>query len=352
MSGESEEKTLEPTDHKLRKAREKGQIATSQDFVVASVTVSIVIYVLFAWPSMIQGIDQIFRVTVDAAPNRGKEGILDSFNAVTAILSSMLVPFGVIAALAAIVANIVHHKGIPFSMHPVTPDFNRINPSQIFQKVFSKRNATEFGVSLLRMSIWFAIIAVLVWLTAPKILASTLCEGPCVLNITSKVLVVLLAALVIMLLVFGLGDLPLQNFLFRHEQKMGHSEMTREMKDTLGNPEVRSHRRNQHRESVEQAGSGGGGAHGKAKQSLIISGPFNAVGIFYHAKTSPVPVLVTRVSGNELRSTLARAAAAGIPVIQDPSLAADLFQSVAPNSAIRERHFARVAQHMVNKGLI
>jgi type III secretion protein U len=352
MSDDSEEKTLEPTDHKLRKAREKGQIPTSQDFVAASVTVSIILYLLFAWPSMLDSIGQIFRITVDAAPRTGPEGIMRAFDTVTSILGVMLLPFGVIAALAAIIANVVHHKGIPFSMHPVTPDFNRINPGQIFKKVFSKRNAAEFAISLLRIAIWFAIAVLLVWLTAPQILAATLCEGPCVLNVAMKVFVILLAALVIMLIVFGLGDLPLQNALFRHEQKMGHREMTREMKDTQGNPEVRSHRRSQHRESVESPGGGGGGPRRKAAETLILAGHSCAVGIYYHAKESPVPVIVSRHGGTEVRAALSRAAAAGVAVVEDAKLAADLFQSVGPNNAIRERHFARVAQHMVNEGLL
>ncbi len=350
MSDDNEEKTLEPTDHKLRKAREKGQIATSQDFVGASVTVSVIIYILFAWPSMLQGIDQIFQITVDAAPHTGPGGIMGAFNTVTTILGVMLIPFGIIATLAAIFANIIHHKGIPFSMHPVTPDFNRINPGQIFKKVFSKRNAAEFAISLLRISIWFAITALLVGLTAPQILASTMCEGPCVLDVAMRVLAILVVAMVIMLIVFGLGDLPIQNALFRHEQKMGHREMTREMKDTLGNPEFKSHRRNHHRESVENPG--GGGSRQKSSESIILSGPSCAIAIFYHAKESPVPVVIARHSGSTLRAAIASAAASGVPVAEDAALANDLFQTVAQGSAIRERHFARIAQHLVNAGLI
>lgn len=351
MSDDSEEKTLEPTDHKLRKAREKGQIAKSQDFVGASVTVSVVIYILFAWPSMLQGIDQIFQITVDAAPHTGPGGVMGAFNTVTTILGVMLIPFGIVATLAAIVANIIHHKGIPFSMHPVTPDFNRINPGQIFKKVFSKRNAAEFAISLLRISIWFAVTAMLVWLTAQQIFAATMCDGPCVLDVAMRVLAILVCTMVIMLIVFGLGDLPVQNALFRHEQKMGHREMTREMKDTLGNAEFKAHRRNQHREPAESPGSGGG-ARSKSAGSIILSGPSCAIAIFYHAKESPVPMVVARYSGTSLRSTIASAVASGVAVVEDASLANDLFQSAAQGSAIRERHFARVAQHLVNAGLI
>jgi type III secretion protein U len=351
MSDDSEEKTLDPTDHKLRKAREKGQVATSQDFVNASVTVSVIIYLIFAWPSMVESIDQIFRLTVDAAPLTARKGILPAYNMVLYLVGAMLLPFGVVSVFAAIAANIIHHKGIPFSMHPVTPDFSRVNPSQIFKKVFAKRNAVEFGMSLLRLTIWFVIAGVLLWFTAPQIFAATMCEGACSIDIGMRVLVILVVALIIMLLVFGLGDLPLQTSLFNHEQKMGHREMKREMKDTNGNPEFKSHRRNHHQSMVD-GGTGGGGGGGKVKESIILAGPSCAVGLIYHAKDAPVPRVVTRYSAGTLRSALAKAAKAGIPVVDDPSLANDIHQSVSKDASIRERHFTRVAQHMVNKGLL
>jgi type III secretion protein U len=349
MSDDSEEKTLDPTDHKLRKAREKGQVATSQDFVNASVTISVIIYLIFAWPSMVESLDHIFRLTVDAAPRTGRNGILPAYNMVLYLVGSMLLPFGIVAAFAAIAANIIHHKGIPFSMHPVTPDFNRINPSQIFKKVFAKRNAVEFGMSLLRITIWFVIAGVLLWFTAPQIFAATMCEGPCSIDIGLRVLIILTVALIIMLLVFGLGDLPLQTALFNHEQKMGHRELKREMKDTNGNPEFKSHRRNHHQTMVE-SGTGGGG--GKVRETIILAGPSCAVGLVYHAKDAPVPRVVSRYSAASLRAAIAKAAKAGIPVVTDPSLASDIHQSVGKDASIRERHFARVAQHMVNKGLL
>jgi type III secretory pathway component EscU len=49
---------------------------------------------------------------------------------------------------------------------------------------------------------------------------------------------------------------------------------------------------------------------------------------------------------------MTRAAKAGIAVIEDVSLASDIHQSVGKDASIRERHFARVAQHMVNKALL
>ena len=195
MSDDSEEKVLPPSEHKLRKAREKGQVASSQDFVAAAVTLSALLYVVFAWPSMVRAMDEIFRLTVASAPFTARDGLGRSFHSVLYLLGGIVVPFGIVTALAAIVANMIHKRGIPFSVHPVIPDFSRINPGQMMKKVFSKRNATEFGISLFRITVWFVVAGLVLWLAATDILASATCGGPCIGNIAVRIGIVLFAAL-------------------------------------------------------------------------------------------------------------------------------------------------------------
>jgi type III secretory pathway component EscU len=95
-----------------------------------------------------------------------------------------------------------------------------------------------------------------------------------------------------------------------------------------------------------------GGGGGKVRETFILAGRGCAVGLFYHAKDAPVPRVVSRYTAASLAALMTRAAKAGIAVIEDASLASDIHQSVGKDASIRERHFARVAQHMVNKGLL
>ncbi|MEZ5792466.1 MAG: EscU/YscU/HrcU family type III secretion system export apparatus switch protein [Nitratireductor sp.] len=345
MSDDSEEKTLAPSDHKLRKAREKGQVASSQDFVSAAVTVAAILYLLFAWPSMVSSLDAMVTLSTDAAARPNVDTLLLPFYGILVSLGMTVLPLGILVLLVAIGANIIHKRGIPFSLHPVIPDFSRINPGQIFKKIFSRRNATEFGISLFRIIFWFVLAGIIIWLAMPDLLASTTCDTGCSLNVVIRIMVIIIAAVVILLLMAGLADLPVQNAIFRHEQKMGHNEFKRELKETMGNMEFKAHRKGEYQTMLTTQSTGNA-------TSMIIASYSCAISIFYHPKDCPVPRVVARHSGATVADVLKRAIKAGIPVADDSFLANDIFQTVAPGSGIRERHFGKVALLMVNKGVL
>ncbi|MCB1429821.1 MAG: EscU/YscU/HrcU family type III secretion system export apparatus switch protein, partial [Nitratireductor sp.] len=235
--------------------------------------------------------------------------------------------------------------GIPFSVHPIIPDFSRINPGQIFKKVFSRRNATEFGISLFRICFWFIVAGIILWFALPDLMSSTLCDGGCSLNIAIRVMIIIIAAVVILLVMAGLADLPVQSAIFQHEQKMGFNELKRELKETIGNMEFKSHRKGEYQAMLSTRSAG-------KDTTIIVAGHSCAVSLFYHAKDCPVPQVVARHSGASLADMLKRAIKTGTPVAEDGFLANDIFQTVAPGSGIRERHFGKVALLMVNKGVL
>ncbi|PHP66490.1 hypothetical protein CSC94_14525 [Zhengella mangrovi] len=347
MSGESEEKTLEPTEHKLRKAREKGQIASSQDFVTAAVTISALLYILFSWNNMAASAGRIFGMVLAAIPKVRSAGVSQPFYATVAELGNTLIPLVIIITMVGIGANIIHKRGIPFSLHPVTPDFSKINPGQLFKKLFSRRNGIEFGISLFRIVVWFIIAGVIVWLATPSIMASALCDGPCFINPAMQMVAAFAAAVIVLLLIAGLLDLPLQTALFRHEQKMGHQELKRELKDTMGNPEVKSARRNAYQDLQSPTGGGRTG-----RVSIVIVGNGVAVSLFYHPADAPVPIVVGKFSGESLRDVFSLARARGWAIANDARLASDLHRTVSEGTALRERHFGRVATHLINTGVL
>ena len=48
-SDQSEEKTEQPTPHKLKKAREKGQVAHSKDVITTALTLGVFVYFWVFW---------------------------------------------------------------------------------------------------------------------------------------------------------------------------------------------------------------------------------------------------------------------------------------------------------------
>ncbi len=347
MSDDSEEKSLRPTDQKLRKAREKGQIANSQDFVSGAAVVAGILYLALTWPEVV---GMFNRLLVSAADRIAAPGPADPLLPAAVVAAGLeaaryLAPLLAIVVLAAVIASVMHHKGVPFSLHPVTPDFNRINPGQMLARVFSSRNAAQFGLSLLKLCGWFGLAGLLIWNSLPAILAAGGCDNGCGVEPARQALTLLTVAAAALLVLAGLLDLPLQQALFRREQRMSHQELRRELKETIGNPEIRGFRRGEGRRMLDARPQ-------QPAPSLLIHGTGISVALRYDPADAPVPIVVGIDTQSAAVRALRAASEAATPVFEDTRLALDLAASVGLGKSVRERHFTPIARLLAQARLI
>ena len=354
MSDDSEEKTLDASEHKLREARKKGQVAQSSNFVQSMTTVAGIFYIILNWKNFSDIFSNLFQLTVLSFQKNAVDIGLSLF--LTVIFDTMyaIVPFVMLIILVGVVANILDKQGIPFSLEPIKPDFKKVNPAEGFKKFFKKRNMVEFISSLTKLVFWFTITAIFVWLFLQTILASIYCSIGCIADSATSVGMLIMATAVIMLLLFGLLDIPLQKFLFNDEQKMGHKEAKREQKEMNGSPEFKQHQKSEHRRMIaEVSGEAQGSGQirdGSNGLTMILRGSESAVGIYFHPEHSKVPALVKVFSGARFNRDMKAADNKNIPVIFDQALMSDILSSVEVGKAIRERHFEKVARMLIDIG--
>lgn len=371
MSGDTEEKVLPPSEHKLRKAREKGEVANSEGFIGAITTVAGVAYIIFSWDKLFSIFSQTFDTSVAAYGLPGSHTILNASISMYLELGNYFMGFAAVLVITAVAANILQKKGIPFSLHPIKPDFNKINPQQGLKKLFSRRNATEFGVSFVKIVLWFLVTALFLWLSLQTIITSMHCSIGCVLESSSLLGLLIFTSAALMLIFSGLMDLPLQTSLFMHEQKMGHKEFKREQKDIYGSPEFKNHRKSEHQRMNEtpdyvnsanellenvknQYNTAMSNLESQTKDqlTLIVRGANGAVGLYYHPEHADVPVVKVRYRGAQMNKQVKVAEGKGIPVITNIHVAADILQNVDEGGIILERHFEKVALMLVDIGAI
>jgi type III secretion protein U len=164
---------------------------------------------------------------------------------------------------------------------------------------------------------------------------------PCVSATGLDLIRTLIIIAIILLIVIGLIDLPIQTMLFLREQRMSKTEYKREMKEEEGAPEFVSHRKEQHRTFA--AGGGGTGIRG---MTLIFTSSEHVVGIRYDSKTDPVPIIVVKGAGANGDSILQSAQIMGVPVEPDPFVANELSR-VGIGGMVPERLFNPVAMALV-----
>ncbi len=347
MSGDSEEKTQEPTQHKLRKSREKGQVSASADFVTAMITLIgaiVVYYSASAYVGLFIDSFSLAIITMDGASNAI---LLKQLFFISNGIINVVAPLAMVLVLVAILANIVHKKGIPFSMHPIKPDMSRISFSKGLKKLFAVRNSAEFGVSMLRIVAWFATAIFIMWLWVGELISAPICGAGCLLEAITTISIWLFVAGCILLIISALVDLPMQVALFKRDQRMSVSEQKRERRDTDGSPEIKSKRRQLAMEDSQQ-----GKLDIEHTPGLLLVGGDCVVEVRFKSGETPLPVVYLKASGEDAYDVLSIARAEGFPIEEIGDIVSDIYSSVGKKNPILQRHFGPVANALVKHGMV
>ncbi len=344
QQNDTEQKNLPPSERKLKKAREKGQVSGSQDFVSIFTTLVVLAVIAFTWQEHVRLLDAMLIRSEGVIRNPTGYESSALFLEVVDQLADLLLILAPIIIISIAITNIIHKKGIPISIHPITPDFNRINPASGLKKMFSIRNATEFAVSMVRSFAWFGAAALVVWITSSDVLMSAICGPGCVLTASVALTLRVVILAVIFLIIIALMDLPLQSALFNHEMRMGHKELKREQKDTLGSPEFRRYRRDEAKRVIDSAVATSGGLEDAA--IVMAGGPF-AVVLRYDSNEFPVPVVSARGRDGNARAILQAADTLNVAIHTDGVLARALFENIQLGDEIRPEFFDAVAMALV-----
>jgi type III secretion protein U len=334
----SEERSLPPSDRKLREARKKGQVSRSTDMVAGAGLAAMLLYLWLTLPD--------FVIRLQAALMHVEEASSRPFRAAVGTVGTLMVdavmPYlakgAVILVFTSLIVNVVVTKGIVFSLDPIKPRADRLHPVNGLKRMFGLRNLVELVKSVIK-TVLLVMICILSLLSALNAIVRTPgCGLSCLAPVLAAVVTPFLVAAIAVLLAGGLIDVAVQRGLFLRQMRMTRSEMKRERRDQDGMPEIRSAQRRQ-RQFLAQ----GGGRFGIESATLLIVGDDVVVGLRYVAGDTPVPRLVCKGRSIRAQNLAETAIALGIPRFRDPDLAAGIDRRIAQDHFITEEFFKPVA---------
>ncbi|WP_439898056.1 EscU/YscU/HrcU family type III secretion system export apparatus switch protein [Aquabacterium humicola] len=243
---------------------------------------------------------------------------------------------GVALALGSGIAS----GGWNFTMKPLAPKFDKLNPLTGIGRMFSSDHLSQVGKACL--------LAVLLGVIGAFYLKSHLAEFhdalalplPKALQHTTRALLGGLVLLVIALVVFAAIDVPLQRFMLLKRLKMSHQEMKQEYKDAEGNVEVKAKVKARMREMAKKRMLAA-----VPSADLVVMNPTHyAVALKYDDGKMGAPRVVAK--GADLLAMKIRDIAREnkVPVLQSPALARALYAHTEVEQEVPQRLFAAVAQ--------
>jgi type III secretion protein U len=338
----SEKKTKQATPRKLRKAREDGSVAQSRKVTGLVVVAVLLGTVILIFKTVAQTLTQYFNVTF-AFVGQPLTLVWDkAFYELAVALLKSVVPVVIVGAVTLFAASVTFHRGIPFSMKPIVPNFSRLSPSEGLKRMFGRRSWVETASGLLQLVVWTSISAVFILRYRDEFLSLHSCGLPCIEVTAWSLFKSLAVAAIILFLLLASIESVLQFALYKQDQKMTTTEYKREMKDNFGSPEIRRARaRIRHEEqfynTVDPEVIGVGMAN------MCFYSKNAAVAIRYHPEIAPVPYICAVASGNEVQVLRAKVRESEFPEMQSRKIAEACLRRPVGTPVPSEIHNALVA---------
>ena len=337
----SQDKQLPATERKLQKARSDGQAARSRDLSHLAILGVGALALLVLAPWFVEYLQRMLRqqLAFDVATVQATGQMLTRLQTVAVV--------GVLASLAfalltsgAVLLSSVGAGGWIYSLKPITPQFNRLNPLSGFANLFSKQQLTNVSKMVLMTGILSAVAWQYMSGSIERMAALVLQPSPLSLAHAGQWIVSGMALLLLVVFVFAVVDVPLQAFFFKQRLKMSHEEVKQEHKESDGNPQVKGKLRQKAREIADRASMAA-----VPKADFVVMNPTHyAVALRYDEATMGAPQVVSK--GTDLLAFRIRELAEqhGVPVLQSPMLARALYAHAELEQPIPTQLFTAVAQ--------
>jgi flagellar biosynthesis protein FlhB len=341
MSSSSQDKNLPATAHRLKKARDQGQIPRSRELsnlaVLGGGAVLVMMLLPLGFAQMKDALHQQLRFDHSALlqPQLLVERLSVSFG----LGLSVFLPLGAFLLALVLVVSFAS-GGWTLTTHPIMPDLTRLSPLAGLGRLFSKQQLFETA----KLVFMTAVVGFVGWqflashvLPFSSLVVQPLESGLGQLGLWMRTGVGLLIGVVT---VFALIDFPMQKFLHAQRLRMSLQEVKQEHKQNEGDPQMKGKRRRRQRELAHRISVGA-----VPRADLVVMNPTHyAVAIQYDDATMTAPRVIAK--GADLIALRIRDVAKEhkIPVLQSPMLARALYAHTELDQEVPAALYTAVAQ--------
>jgi len=335
--------TEQATPLRKKKAKEKGDSVHSRELLSAMAMLGGIMMLgamsngfVADWGKVYQ--ESLRSATTNVNGLNGQSGE-QLFNvAVRRILVPALMPVGLVMAASfagALVSGLAQSGGVQIYPSAVELKFSKLNPVTNLGNLFSLRSATRLVKSLVPAAVmvvlgWGALKALMIPMPVMSLLR---------LPATFSAAYGLALDAAWVTLVWSALDYAIEWRSWNQRLKMSKQELREEMRDAMGNPQIKAKIRQAQRAMRKRKVKAD-----MSRASVVITNPTHyAVALEFSFETMSAPTVL--VKGRDLLAAEIREEArwAGVPIIENPPLARSLYKMVEPGQSIPFDLYAAVA---------
>lgn len=334
-------RTEEPTEKRLQKAREDGDVPMSMEVRNMATIVSALVIVALMAPWLVGGFGDLlggFLGQVHALP-------LDSGGlrrAVTDLLVEvgllMALPVGLLVVVA--FAGTIGQVGFLYTPKKLKPRLDQLDPVKGVKRLFAKQKVVDFLKSVFKLVVVAAAIFLIVAPNFPHPDVFLGKEFGATLHELHWLLILLLISVIIGFAPIMVADFVWTRHSYRTKLKMTKQEVKDEHKQTEGDPQIkgriRSLRLKRSRERMMSM---------VPEASVVVTNPTHfAVALQYDMEAMAAPKVVAKGADFLARKIREIAEEHDVPIVENPPLARGLYASVELDQEIPPEHYKAVAE--------
>lgn len=335
----AQERELEPSERRILRAREQGQLPQSRDIATFALLTVFIIFLIAAGPLLLQQLVLMTKSSfVFAEPVKLLDHIQDWTNGpllvVLGVLSLVFLPVWLVGILAPL--SLVNFRAYFAPQF----DLNRLDFITGLGRMVSLNSLTELIKNILKTALVLGIgITYLVGLFV-YIRTIVSQDFDSALLHTSYFILNGFLLLMVPLLLIAIGDGWMQWFNFRKQIRMSPEEMKQEMKESEGSPEIKQRLRQRQRQiassrmmsAIERA-------------DVVLANPEHySVALRYDIEKMAAPIVIAKGADQVALRIQEIAREHDVPVAQIPPLARYLYSQLEIGEAIPMSLFEAIAK--------
>ncbi len=345
MSGEnndSAEKSHDPTPQKLKKAREKGDIARSTDLSVAAGYAGVVLTALAVGAQSMQAMGAGLMTLLDQ-PDRLAEQMFSGaiqapFGQILLATSLAIAPWFAIP-VAVVMLSIIAQRGLVFATTKLEPKFSRISIIKNAKNKFGRSGLFEFFKSAAKLFLYSLCLGLFIMVKLPEIVGSIETGSGLAVSMLVRLCIEFMLIVLVIATALGAVDALWQHKEHRRKNRMSRKEVTDETKESEGDPHVKQQRR----QRAQQIAMNQMIAEVPKASVVIVNPTHYAVCLKWDRIPGTAPVCIAKGVDEMAMSIREAAVTAGVPIHRDPPTARALYATTGLGQEIPQEHYRAVA---------
>ncbi len=335
------QKTEDPTPKRLQKAREKGQVASSQEVKSWIILLGGTLGLVMLFPGLMREITG-FGLRFIEQPHAISVGFSKLQSLLIDVVYAMAVamlPMLLMLFFLALLSNF-GQVGLIWAPEKIKPDFSKLDLLKGLKNKVSTQALVEFVKGIIKIS----IVATLSYLMAVPLLTDVALmpamELGQLLERMWAISIRIAGATVGVMTVIAVLDFMYQKYSFTMKMRMSKQELKDEHKDSEGDPHVKARLRQLRMQRARRRMMAA-----VPDADVVVTNPTHyAVALKYDMINMPAPKLVAKGVDKVAERIRAIATDNDIPLIENPPLARALFAAVELDEEIPPEHYKAVAE--------